>query len=42
MTKTQMLSAMSSEEFSERLALDRIRQKEREKAERHAKARRRR
>ena len=42
MTKGEMLVRMSSEELSQRMALDLIRQKERERAERMAKAKRRR
>ena len=40
MTKGELLARMSSEELSERMALDLIRQKEREKAERMAKMKR--
>lgn len=42
MTKGDMLARMSSEELSQRMALDMIRQKERERAERMAQAKRRR
>ena len=41
MTIPQMLDSMSSVELSQRMALDVIRRKEREKAERMSKAKRR-
>ena len=41
MTTVQFLGSMSSRELSQRMALDKIRQKEREAEERRQKARRR-